>query len=73
MNESEENENNLIELDALLSFTPVPIVILKENQILKVTPAAVRLFGGKRKEDVVGKTSLNSPHIYSRMVKRQVI
>ncbi len=64
MNESEENENNLIELDALLSFTPVPIVILKENQILKVTPAAVRLFGGKRKEDVVGKNFFEfTPHL----------
>ena len=56
LQESEEKYRNLIEL------APVPIVVHRQGKIVYVNPPCVALFGAERRDDLIGKPTLQSVH-----------
>lgn len=54
--ESEERYRNLVE------WSPEPIAVHRHSKVLYVNPAAIRLFGAKLAQDLVGKPILELVH-----------
>jgi PAS domain S-box-containing protein len=60
--ESEERYRNLVE------WSPEPIAVHRHGKVLYVNPAAIRLFGAKSAQDLVGKPILELVHRDSHQI-----
>jgi PAS domain S-box-containing protein len=65
--DSEKRYQNLIE------FSPEPIAVHSEGKMVFANPAALRMFGAKKPEDLIGKTVLELLHPdYHGIVKKRI-